>query len=147
MSKKHKTTANGFTWLLVTEKASEILSSGLFDIYGLYDDDSEFQIFDHAELSKAFERGLYIGIEVGFTDREITEEGARNYLTKEGFFTENLWHLDDVKSKFECSDDKGFDVLRNVLGSEYMISCINDSIIDNGNALKLKEKEEENEML
>jgi hypothetical protein len=61
-----KVTKDGFVWLVVTEKAKEILSSGLFELYELYDDDSECLIPSMDELTLALETGAEIGIEVGY---------------------------------------------------------------------------------
>ena len=60
-----KVTADGFVWLLVTEKAKEVFNSGLFSLFVLYDDDSEALIEEFEDLDKALENGLSIGIEVG----------------------------------------------------------------------------------
>jgi len=60
-----KKTADGFVWLLVTEKAKEIFNSGLFSLFILYEDDSESLIEDFDDLDNALANGLSIGIEVG----------------------------------------------------------------------------------
>lgn len=60
-----KVTADGFVWLLVTEKAEEVFSSGLFSLYKLYDDDTEALIETFEDLDLALENGFSIGIEVG----------------------------------------------------------------------------------
>lgn len=60
-----KVTADGFVWLLVTEKAKEIFNNGLFSLFVLYDDDSESLIEEFDDLNKALENGLSIGVEVG----------------------------------------------------------------------------------
>lgn len=64
-----KVTADGFVWLLVTEKAKEIFNSGLFSLFVLYDDDSENLIEEFEDLNKALENGLSIGIEVGHLNK------------------------------------------------------------------------------
>ena len=140
MSTKTKTTADGFTWLLVTEKASEILSSGLFDIYGLYDDDSEFQILDHAELSKALERGLDIGISVGNVQKPITIEQAKNELYSKGYHTNHLWTNQDVFDKFECSVSAARIVLEKVLNDNELKAYIHKLITQTGNDFNLTKK-------
>jgi hypothetical protein len=61
-----KKTADGFVWLLVTEKAKEIWSSGLFSLFILYEDDSESLIEEYEDLDNALANGLSIGVEVGF---------------------------------------------------------------------------------
>ncbi len=64
-----KITADNFVWLLVTDKAKEIWSSGLFSLYIIYEDESESLIEDFDDLNKALENGLSIGIEVGFINK------------------------------------------------------------------------------
>lgn len=64
-----KVTADGFVWLLVTEKAKEIFNSGLFSLFVLYDDDSEALIEEFEDLNKALENGLSIGVEVGHLNK------------------------------------------------------------------------------
>jgi hypothetical protein len=56
---------DNFVWLVVTEKAKEVFSSGLFDLYVLHEDDSESLVEKYADLNDALECGLDIGIEVG----------------------------------------------------------------------------------
>jgi hypothetical protein len=63
-----KKTADGFVWLLVTDKAKEIWNSGLFTLFILYEDDSESLIEDFDDLDNALANGLSIGIEVGFVN-------------------------------------------------------------------------------
>lgn len=60
-----KKTADGFVWLLVTDKAKEVFNSGLFSLYKLYDDDTEALIETYEDLDLALEGGFDIGIEVG----------------------------------------------------------------------------------
>ena len=56
------------------------------------------------------------------------EDHAREILKQKGYFTENLWHIDDVKAKAqemsqipvnELSDEDCYEVLRNVFKSDY----------------------------
>ena len=68
------TEKDGFVWRIVTDVAKEILSTGLFPIYELHDDDSESLISDIEHLTKCLENGSDIGIEVGFTNYKIIEE-------------------------------------------------------------------------
>ena len=56
---------DNFVWLLVTEKAKEVFSSGLFDLYVLHDDDSESLVSKYADINDALDCGLSIAIEVG----------------------------------------------------------------------------------
>lgn len=58
-------THDGFIWLLVTNKAKEVYNTGLFELYRIYEDDSEALIETGEELDEALEHGAKIGIEVG----------------------------------------------------------------------------------
>lgn len=55
----------GVVYLLVTHKAKEIFSSGTFDMYILYSDDTESVIEMYGDIEYAHENGIDIGIEVG----------------------------------------------------------------------------------
>ena len=56
---------NDFVWLLVSDKAKEVYSSGTFDLYVLHNDGSESLVQSYADINNALESGLDIGIEVG----------------------------------------------------------------------------------
>ena len=43
---------------------------------------------------------------------------AKELLKKEGFFVDNLWHIDDIKSNFKCDDDDAQEVLYSALTNE-----------------------------
>jgi hypothetical protein len=45
-------------------------------------------------------------------------EKAKAFLSSKGYQTHNLWHIDDVKSKFKCNDDEAMDVLIGALENE-----------------------------
>jgi hypothetical protein len=59
-----KVTKDGFVWLIVTESAKELWSSGALQIYELFDD-SESLIMTREHLDKALEWGNDIGVEIG----------------------------------------------------------------------------------
>jgi hypothetical protein len=60
-----KITKDNFVWLIVTDNAVEIWDKKVFDLYILYDDDSESLVENYKELVLAIDNGLQIGIEVG----------------------------------------------------------------------------------
>jgi hypothetical protein len=60
-----RTLKDGFVYLLVTDKAKDVYASGVFELYALYEDDSESLIESHEQLNEALEQGLDIGIGVG----------------------------------------------------------------------------------
>jgi len=60
-----------FIWLIVTNKAKEIFSSGTFELYVLHNDESESLIESYAQINDAEECGLEIAIEVDHLDNLI----------------------------------------------------------------------------
>jgi hypothetical protein len=67
-AKMNKITKDGFIWLLVTVQVKEIYESNLFTLYKLYDDGSEAMVESIEDLNEALEKGIDIGIEVGFVE-------------------------------------------------------------------------------
>ncbi len=59
-----KITQDGFVWLIVTDSAKELFSSGALEIFEIFDD-SESLILTREHLNKALECGNEIGVEVG----------------------------------------------------------------------------------
>jgi hypothetical protein len=62
---------NEFVWLAVTDKAKDVFSSGLFDVYKLHDDGSESLCESYADINDAHECGLELAIEVGRLTDEL----------------------------------------------------------------------------
>lgn len=60
-----KTTKDNFIFKIVTEQAKEIFNSGLFELFALYEDDTEAKIETLEQLTESLEKGLEIAIEVG----------------------------------------------------------------------------------
>ena len=61
-----KTTQDGFVWKLITaEEARKIWDVELFEIYKLYDDDSEGLIESEERLLEEITGGAKLAIEVG----------------------------------------------------------------------------------
>ena len=59
-------------------------------------------------------------------DEEINK--ALKLLEESGYYVNNLWHIDDVQSKFECDEDDAFEILDKVVGGEWAIEQINERI-------------------
>lgn len=62
------------------------------------------------------------------TETEIQK--AKQLLEDAGYFTDNLWHIDDVKKEFNCTDNEALEVLSSVLTSDYIMETINNAIAD-----------------
>lgn len=46
------------------------------------------------------------------------EQKARELLESKGYFVGNLWHVKDVQSRFNCTDEEAQLVLENALHNE-----------------------------
>lgn len=97
---------DNFVWLLVTNKAKEIFSSGLFELYALNEDGSESLIEDMNQIVEAQERGLDIGIEVGSVD-DITTKKERVKFSYKGKSYDIEFKIDNSEVWFSLD---GFDI-------------------------------------
>ena len=70
----------------------------------------------------------------------LTEIDAKKILEDKGFFVDNLWHINDIKSNYKCSKDIAQQVLYNALTNEYVIQAIWDSIDYFAEDMNLKRK-------
>jgi len=43
---------------------------------------------------------------------------AKKTLEEAGYFTDNLWQIDDVKGNYECADDEAMEILSTALQNE-----------------------------
>ena len=50
--------------------------------------------------------------------KNLVIENAKKVLKENGYFVDNLWHIDDVKSKFKCDDDVAQGILEQSLTNE-----------------------------
>jgi hypothetical protein len=68
-------------------------------------------------------------------------EEAKAYLTEQGYYTDNLWCVDDVQSRYECTEDEAQDVLDGALNNEATMEQIWYAINFHAENDGLKEKE------
>ncbi len=71
------------------------------------------------------------------TQQEI--QNAKDLLERAGYFVQNLWHIQDVKIHFDCTDEEAMYILEQSLGGEYMNELSYDLIKVIGTENKLKE--------
>ena len=74
--------------------------------------------------------------------KDLTTEQLKDELTRRGYYTRNLWHIDDVQVRYEATDNEAQDVLDEVLQGEWIIGQIFESIDDCAEENELKEKDE-----
>jgi hypothetical protein len=73
----------------------------------------------------------------------MTTQEAREFLKENGFFTDNLWHIDDVQSRFKCDDETAQKILSKALTSGSTIENIHETIEIICNEQELEEVEED----
>ena len=73
------------------------------------------------------------------------EQQAKDTLEKMGYQVNNLWHIDDVKSRFECTDDEAMDVLIAALANEATMEQIWLALEYEAEEMGLKRIEEDGE--
>lgn len=69
-------------------------------------------------------------------------EAAKQLLKENGYYTDNLWHVSDVKARFECSDDEAQKVLHDALKNDATMEQIWFAIGWHGEEENLTEIEE-----
>jgi hypothetical protein len=76
-------------------------------------------------------------------------EIAKEILRKAGFFTDNLWHVDDVKLKFNVTDDEDAQaILNTALTNDWIMEQIHYGIAEaaeDDGFLELKEEDDDEE--
>jgi len=69
-------------------------------------------------------------------------EAAKKLLSDNGYYTDNLWQVDDVKSKFKCTDDEAQEVLNGAMQNSATMEQIRFAIDFHGQELGLEENDE-----
>ena len=84
------------------------------------------------ELKNEFDAGWPHGEEPFFISetKETAIDRAKQTLEDAGYFTGNLWQVDDVKNRFKCHDSEAQDVLDYVFNGERLMQIINGDIED-----------------
>lgn len=68
---------------------------------------------------------------------------AKAILREAGYFVDNLWCIDDVQSRYECTDEQAQEILDYVLTNERLVEDIFELIHLEAEEMELKDKEEE----
>ena len=60
----------------------------------------------------------------------------KDELERRGWFTEIMWHIEDMKINYNCSDADAQGVLERVFRSEHVNQIINDAIVEGVKVIK-----------
>tara|TARA_R110002020_G_scaffold460290_1_gene678751 strand:+ start:976 stop:1203 length:228 start_codon:yes stop_codon:yes gene_type:complete len=72
--------------------------------------------------------------------KDLTTQQLKDELTRRGYYTGNLWRIDDVQNRFEATEDEALDVLDDVLQGSWIIEQIFECIDDCAKFNELKER-------
>jgi len=101
-----------------------------------------FKPEEQKELLEEFRRMTAEQKETETTEKEKEIEAAKQLLKENGYYTDNLWCVDDVKSIFKCTDEQAQEVLNDAFGNEATYEQIWFSIKYHGEELGLEENDE-----
>ena len=73
---------------------------------------------------------------------KLTTDQLRQRLEDEGYFTANLWHVDDVMNTYDCDEETAQEVLSTALENDTTMEQIWLAIIYAADYHNLKRKEE-----
>lgn len=76
-------------------------------------------------------------------NKQAEIEQAKAILKQHGYFVDNLWTVNDVTDRYECTDEQAQEVLDNALTNEWVMEQIWFSIDDTCDSLDIELKEEE----
>jgi hypothetical protein len=65
---------------------------------------------------------------------------AKLVLKQAGYYIDNLWHVNDIKDRFDCDDKTAQEILHDGLTNEYIIDKIFEQTYDFAATRGLKEK-------
>lgn len=58
----------------------------------------------------------------------MTIDQAKQVLKDAGFYTDNLWSIEDVKSQYKCTDEEAYEVLDDALNNDGVMERIWEAI-------------------
>ena len=73
----------------------------------------------------------------------LDKESAKLYLKNKGYYTDNLWTINDVQDRFECTEEEAYEVLDKTLQCGRITEEIFETIDLYAEELNLKVKENE----
>ncbi len=70
-----------------------------------------------------------------------TIEQAKQVLRDNGYYVDNLWHIDDIAQTYNCTDEEALEVLDGALNVSYVVENIfeNIDLFANGIGLTIKD--------
>ena len=62
---------------------------------------------------------------------DVAFDKLKEVLKENGYYVDNLWHIDDVKQHGDLSNEEAYDILDSTLRNDYTIETINILIKEN----------------
>tara|TARA_R100001463_G_scaffold23551_2_gene56398 strand:- start:14561 stop:14791 length:231 start_codon:yes stop_codon:yes gene_type:complete len=73
-------------------------------------------------------------------NNNMTIQQAKDFLRARGYCISNLWHIDDVKNNYVCTDKEAYRILDLALNNEWLVEKTYEAI--SGEAGELEEIED-----
>lgn len=67
---------------------------------------------------------------------------AKELLSNAGYATKTLWHIDDVKTKFKCTDGQALEVIDNAVAADGVYEAVWEAMEIFGEDIGLVSKED-----
>lgn len=81
-----------------------------------------------------------------YREDQVKQKEAKEFLENQGYFVDNLWHVDDVLNDYKCSREDAEDILHYALTNEATMDRIWYSIQYHAeNDFNLKKKSDDSE--
>jgi hypothetical protein len=65
-------------------------------------------------------------------------EKAKAVLRSEGYYVDNLWHIDDVQMLYKCNEEQAMEILEDAVGHEDSVEQVFHAIKYKAQDLNLK---------
>lgn len=81
-----------------------------------------------------------------YREDQVKQKEAKGFLESQGYFVDNLWHVDDVMNDYKCSREDAQDILYSALTNEATMDRIWFAIQYHAeNEFNLKKKSDDSE--
>lgn len=77
------------------------------------------------------------------TSQHSLIEAAKKVLTDAGYYVDNLWHIEDVTSRYKCDDTTAMAMLDSALTHSWIVEKINETIDEMANEDEIERKDDD----
>lgn len=126
------------------EWANETFESGEIMLHYFYENELKISLYEvQPDGVINYEKPLPFDLKIALSDSDFTIKNLKNegflwqaidealqVLRDAGYYVDNLWHVDDVKNRFDCSNEIAQKILNDAVSNEYFTGEINVTIAE-----------------